>query len=223
MRIEAPSRGVRTYIALRGGIAGGTMARRDIDKSDDIHDIDDIHEIDDIDSLGDQQRVLIEPVLGSLSSDVLGRIGPPPLLAGAHLWLGHRDVAPITVDVAPIAAPPATDDVVSVPIVAGPRLDWCERAIDALTATRWTVGPDSNRVGIRLIGDRLHRRVTTELRSEPLIAGAIQIPPDGQPIVFGPDHPTTGGYPVVALVVDGGLDRLAQARPGQIVRFRTTP
>ena len=162
-------------------------------------------------------------MLGSLSSDVLGGIGPPPLRAGAQLWLGRGDVAPITVDVAPIAALPGADDVVTVSIVAGPRLDWCIDAIEALTTTRWTVGPDSNRVGIRLIGDRLHRRVTTELRSEPVIAGAIQIPPDGQPIVFGPDHPTTGGYPVVALVVDGGLDRLAQARPGQIVRFATAP
>ena len=50
--------------------------------------------------------------------------------------------------------------------------------------------------------------------------GAVQVPADGQPLVFLADHPTTGGYPVVAVVDDADVDRCAQARPGTGVRFR---
>jgi allophanate hydrolase subunit 2 len=50
--------------------------------------------------------------------------------------------------------------------------------------------------------------------------GAIQIPPDGQPVVMLADHPTTGGYPVIAVVDDADLARLAQRPPGSTVRFR---
>jgi len=231
LRLGAPRVGMRTYVAVRGGIIGGDMPNNDNDNdSDNDNDNDANVETDtdtdrdrDIDSDDARDRVTIEPVLGSLACDVLGGVGPPELRAGARLVLGDGDVAPITVDVAPVAELPASHEPIVVAIVAGPRLDWCEHAFDALTSTRWTVRPESNRVGIRLTGEPLKRRVIAELRSEPLIAGAIQIPPDGQPIVFGPDHPTTGGYPVVALVVDGGLDRLAQARPGQAVRFRLVP
>jgi allophanate hydrolase subunit 2 len=56
-----------------------------------------------------------------------------------------------------------------------------------------------------------------------MVRGAVQVPPDGRPVVFGADHPVTGGYPVVAVVVDADVDRLAQARPGQQVRFRAGP
>src|SRR5699024_10213746 len=61
------------------------------------------------------------------------------------------------------------------------------------------------------------------LPSEPMVPGAIQVPPSGLPVVFGPDHPTTGGYPVLAVVPRAGLDALAQAGPGLTVRFVTVP
>ncbi|MFI5426429.1 hypothetical protein [Aeromicrobium sp. UC242_57] len=48
----------------------------------------------------------------------------------------------------------------------------------------------------------------------------MQVAADGQPIVFGPDHPVTGGYPVIAVVIDAHTDRLAQLSPGQMLRFR---
>ncbi len=65
----------------------------------------------------------------------------------------------------------------------------------------------------------LERSRTEELPSEPCIRGSIQVSAAGQPIVFGPDHPVTGGYPVIAAVLDRHTDRLAQAAPGQVVRF----
>ena len=62
--------------------------------------------------------------------------------------------------------------------------------------------------------------MTTELPSEGLVLGAVQVPADGQPLVFLADHPTTGGYPVIAVVDDMDVDGCAQARPGDEVRFR---
>ena len=87
---------------------------------------------------------------------------------------------------------------------------------------RWRVSPDSDRVATRLEGPRLGRAAgfaDTELASEGLVRGAVQVPAAGAPLVFGPDHPTTGGYPVAMVVDDADLDALAQARPGDAVRF----
>ena len=87
----------------------------------------------------------------------------------------------------------------------------------------WEVSPASNRVGLRLAGPVLSRARADELPSEGLVLGAVQVPPSGQPIVFLADHPVTGGYPVVAVVVGADVDRAAQLVPGQPVRFRRTP
>ncbi|TAJ28032.1 MAG: allophanate hydrolase subunit 2 family protein, partial [Bosea sp. (in: a-proteobacteria)] len=58
-----------------------------------------------------------------------------------------------------------------------------------------------------------------ELASEPVVTGALQVPPDGHPVLLGPDRPTTGGYPVIGVVIDDDVDRAAQFRPGDQVRF----
>ena len=104
----------------------------------------------------------------------------------------------------------------------GPRGDWFdEGALDLLLATAWTVTPQSDRIGVRLDGPALARRAGLgELPSEPVVTGALQVPPDGRPVLLGPDRPTTGGYPVIGVVVDNDLDRAAQLRPGDRVRFR---
>ena len=79
---------------------------------------------------------------------------------------------------------------------------------------------DSNRVGMRLRGPRLARARDGELPPEGMVPGALQVPPSGQPTLFLADHPVTGGYPVIAVVRTRDIDRAAQARPGQRVRFR---
>lgn len=157
-------------------------------------------------------------VLGSASTDVLGGIGPPPLRAGDVLTLGRASSAPTGVDVAPVHAPP---EIVELRVLPGPRVDrFAPGALDALCTPRWTVGDASNRVALRLVGAPIARIDDGELPSEGLVRGAVQVPPDGRPVVFGPDHPTTGGYPVLAVVVDDDLDAAAQAAPGTTVRFR---
>jgi allophanate hydrolase subunit 2 len=66
----------------------------------------------------------------------------------------------------------------------------------------------------------LERREKRELASEGLVEGAIQVPPDGQPIVMLADHPVTGGYPVIGVVAPSHVSSVAQARPGTRLRFR---
>jgi biotin-dependent carboxylase-like uncharacterized protein len=154
-------------------------------------------------------------VLGSRSHDVLSGLGPPPLRAGDRLAFGAARGAPREV-----FAPPALAGVPALYFMPGPRDDWfAPSALAALAAAPYTVSPDSNRIAVRLRGAALARAIERELPSEGLVPGAIQVPPDGQPVVMLADHPTTGGYPVIGVVLPDDLWLLAQARPGSTVRF----
>lgn len=159
--------------------------------------------------------IAVEPVLGSRSRDVLSGIGPPPLRAGDVLPLGEPGI-PVGADVVvPVPAPPE----LVVPVTLGPRDDWLADPARGLSAW-WTVTAESNRVGLRLDGTPLRRAIEGELPSEGVVTGAIQVPPSGLPVLFLADHPTTGGYPVAAVVRTAALSALAQARPGTRIRFR---
>jgi biotin-dependent carboxylase-like uncharacterized protein len=155
-------------------------------------------------------------VLGSRSTDTLSGLGPAPLRAGDVLAVG-----PTAGPVSGVAAAPVRPSGV-LDVALGPRDDWfTAAALDRFANAVWTVRPDSDRVGLRLDGPALERSRTGELPSEPTLPGAVQVPGGGRPIVFGPDAPVTGGYPVLAVLRD--LDRAAQLRPGDAVRFRITP
>ncbi len=162
----------------------------------------------------------VEPTLGSRSTDVLSGLGPAPLAAGMVLPIGDAcSGPPPAVDVAPVAAP-STDELV-VRLVPGPRDDWfTSEALTTIFTSSYTVTADSNRVGVRLDGPALTRARDGELPSEGMVTGSVQVPSGGKPIVFLADHPVTGGYPVIGVVLAADLPVLAQARPGQVVRFR---
>lgn len=180
----APAWGLRTYLAVRGGIA-------------------------------------VPPVLGSRSTDSLAGLGPPPLREGAVLPVGgHAGLARISVDLAP---PPGPRPAV-LRLLAGPRDDWfVPGSLAALCAGPYEVSQDSNRVGVRLSGPELSRARDGELPSEGMVTGAVQVPPSGQPIVFLADHPPTGGYPVIGVVLEADLPVAAQLRPGDRVSFTVRP
>lgn len=181
LRLAPPVTGLRTYLAVRGGIA-------------------------------------VEPVLGSRSTDILAGLGPPVLSEGDELPVGAAPRLFPNVDCAPVAEPAGGDVVLRVS--AGPRRDWfTDRGWRALLDAPFEVTADSNRVGIRLDGAALERARTDELPSEGMLRGALQVPPEGLPVLFLADHPLTGGYPVIGYVDDGDVDRCAQLRPGQRVRF----
>jgi biotin-dependent carboxylase-like uncharacterized protein len=164
--------------------------------------------------------IAVEPVLGSRSRDVLAALGPPPVAAGDLLPIGAQPARRIPpVDGVPVDPPTGSE--IELAIRPGPRRAWfADAAWRDLTETRWTVSARSDRTGVRLEGVPLERAREGELPSEGMLRGAIQVSPDGAPTVLGADHPVTGGYPVIAVVTDATVDRLAQARPGQPVRFR---
>ncbi len=205
LELGPPERGVRTYVAVRGGLD-------------------------------------VPEVLGSRSSDVLAGLGPPPLRPGTFLRC-ERSIGPGSnaqqgqysahsvgvVDVGDVGARdpgslPAPGDVVELRVVLGPRDEWFDdAALDLLAEQEWEVTDRSNRVGLRLAGVEPLRRaaafVDAELPSEGCVTGALQVPPDGQPVLFLADHPLTGGYPVVGAVQASDVGLAGQLPPGALVRF----
>jgi allophanate hydrolase subunit 2 len=106
-------------------------------------------------------------------------------------------------------------------VLAGPHDDWFDgEALAALERTAFTVSPHSNRVGYRLTAAApLPRQRYDEMISDATWAGAIQVPPDGQPILLMADRQVTGGYPILATVISADLPLAAQLAPGDAVRF----
>ncbi|MEU1669510.1 biotin-dependent carboxyltransferase family protein [Streptomyces sparsogenes] len=158
-----------------------------------------------------------EQVLGSRSTDVLSGLGPAPLADGAVLRLGAPYGPAPAVDAAPCPGPPRE---LVLPVVLGPRQDWfTPRALHTLATGGFRVSAASNRIGLRTEGPALERARDGELPSEGMVLGALQVPPDGRPVLFLADHPTTGGYPVVGVVPESHLPAAAQAVPGTALRF----
>jgi biotin-dependent carboxylase-like uncharacterized protein len=161
------------------------------------------------------------PVLGSASTDLLSGLGPAPLAPDQILVTGEPAAGPPATPGPPPGAPPAGP--LELPIRLGPRDEWLTPAGRAtLTRAAFTVAIASNRIGIRLRGAPVGQASRGELPSEGLVWGAVQLLPDGNLVVFLADHPTTGGYPVVAVVDPAGFSTCAQAAPGSPVRFRRT-
>ncbi|NHC45284.1 5-oxoprolinase subunit C family protein [Motilibacter aurantiacus] len=161
----------------------------------------------------------VPAVLGSRSTDTLSGIGPARPGPGDLLPVGPGGGTPAwDVD---LAVQPHLGPAGALALTPGPRADWFEPdALRVLTTAEYEVSPDSNRVGARLRGPVLARRVLDELPPEGLVRGAVQVPASGEPLVFLADHPVTGGYPVIGVLAPPDVDRLAQCRPGDRTRFR---
>lgn len=185
LEIGYTTTGLRTYIAIRGGID-------------------------------------VPETLGSRSTDTLSGLGPEPVQAGDRLLIGADEAEWPTEDLIPPPAPTQCPALLDISL--GPRDGWFTPAsIQALLHHAWTVTEFTDRVGVRLRGPGpLHRSHHEELPSEGVAAGSIQVPPNGQPVVFLADHPVTGGYPVIAVVSTAGIGTLAQLRPGHSVTFQTS-
>lgn len=150
-------------------------------------------------------------VLGSSSTDTFGRLGPEPLTAGTSL--AARDAVD-RADHTRVGAfhreRRARTGPIRVVLTGHP-------AAAAFTATRWTVTAAA-RSGTRLTGH--HLPGAGDVPSQPMVRGAVQLTPSGDPVVLGPDGGLTGGYPVVAVVATADLDRLSLLAPGDVVGFR---
>jgi biotin-dependent carboxylase-like uncharacterized protein len=102
-------------------------------------------------------------------------------------------------------------------VLDGPQADWFRA--DEFYPQPFAVTPASNRMGLRLRGEAL-TLPERELESEPVCPGSVQVTRDGQCIVLGVDGQTIGGYPKIAQVISADLDKLAQLRPGESLRFQ---
>jgi biotin-dependent carboxylase-like uncharacterized protein len=201
VKLGYPARGLRSYLAVRGGIEAPRL-------------------------------------LGSASRDTLAALGPAPVTKGAMLAVARAQVSGADPDLGGDAAAavgggsdrsrsavpplPASGDTVVLDVVAGPRADlFTDAALATLCDQVWQVTPQSSRVGLRLRGlQPLMRRDATELPSEGMVRGAIQVPHDGQPVLLLADHPLTGGYPMIAVVAEHHRDLAGQIPPGAKIRFR---
>lgn len=133
------------------------------------------------------------------------------------MLIGHEPEKPLLL---PPYAPNPT-----VRIVLGPHADrFADDSVSALLTESYAMSPQSDRMGLRLRGPALKRRVGGEMLSAGTTLGAIQVPPDGQPIVLMADRQTAGGYPVIATVVQDDIALLAQCVPGEAtVKFQAVP
>ncbi len=154
-------------------------------------------------------------VLGSASVDLSSAL-LRALKRGDGLAVGSVDSDRVRRE--PVATPPRPD---RVRVILGPQHDHFDAVtLERLLSTAWRVGLDSDRVGARLDGPRLAHAGPTEIVSDGMVPGCIQVPPDGRPIVMLSDCPTTGGYPKIACVVNEDLGFVAQAIPGKtVIRF----
>jgi biotin-dependent carboxylase-like uncharacterized protein len=204
--IGPPAAGLRSYLAVTGGID-------------------------------------VPVVLGSRSSDLHSGLGGSPLRSGDMLPIGtsrratdrapssasgdaqssRRSAPPVRLRANAAAGTPIPEpgETVCLRLVPGPRLDWFgANALTILSGACYTVTMASNRTGLRLAGPALPRAHDGELPSEGMVTGALQVPHDGMPILLLADHPSTGGYPVIAVVASADIGLAAQLRPGQRLRFR---
>lgn len=164
--------------------------------------------------------IAVEPVLGSRSTDTMSGLGPERLAAGQLLPVGAAPPPPRLARDAVVS--PLEGGTLHLAVIAGPRDDWVG-GLEELTSRPWSVSSRCDRIGVRLEGTPLARATDfegRELPSEGVVRGAIQVPAGGLPVLFLNDHPVTGGYPVVGVLPERESDRVAQARPGQQVRFR---
>lgn len=190
LALAAAERGLRSYLAVRGGIN-------------------------------------VPAVLGSRSTDTMSGTGPAPLAAGTVLPVGTADSSHVVGAAEPSTLIEPEDDAIVLRVTLGPRADWFSPATRArLARQRWHATHQSNRIGIRLVVDEtaedagpLERCRDGELASEGTVPGAVQVPPSGLPMLFLKDHPVTGGYPVIAVVIAEDLPIAAQIAPGETLRF----
>lgn len=165
-------------------------------------------------------------VLGSKATLLVAGLGGfhgRALRAGDALFIGPPSGRAVPGAI-PTVSNPADPAVVQVS--PGPHVGrFAEGALEQLVATTWHVSPRSDRVGVRLDGPGILRAGDTATAPPaialpaPMVRGAIQITTDGTPIILGPDHPVTGGYPVLAVVSRASQSMLARLRAKRRIHF----
>jgi antagonist of KipI len=141
------------------------------------------------------------------------------LKGGDQISVGEETAAPVRrlrADVAATLQPRGP-----IRVTASLQRDWFnQETFEGFQQQGFTVREDSNRSGLRLQGVPIMPTSRRELLTEGIALGAIQVPPDGQPIILFVDQQTTGGYPKIANVIAADLPRVGQLRPRDQVKFQ---
>ena len=191
--IERPKRGARAYLAFAGGVD-------------------------------------VDPTMGSRSTDLKGTFGGYQgrgLRRGDTLKLNEHTVRQnrtAGLGIVPKELPAFWKELSAglVAVRAIPAAEYAyftKAARDTLVKTDYQITPDANRVGYRLSGEPLPLTAPLELLSHGIVAGTVQVPPSGQPIIQLAEANTCGGYPKIATVIEADLWKLAQAPIGSRIRF----
>ena len=163
----------------------------------------------------------VPAVLSSRSTSIISRIGPfggRALAAGDVLPIGHLGSRAIAASGAhPLPLPQGG---ARVRAMVGPhdRLFTAD-ALNQFFTARFTITPNSNRMGYRLEGPALVRADDSDILSDATPSGSVQVPKSGQPILLMADRQTTGGYPKIATVITADLPAAGQLAPGDWIRF----
>jgi biotin-dependent carboxylase-like uncharacterized protein len=167
--------------------------------------------------------ITVAPVLGSRATHAvtaMGGLDGRPLAAGDRLPLAAAATqAPVRrrVDLQTVS----DHGGVRVRVLPGPQDEFFPAdAFDSLQRSRFTIGPQSDRMGYRLVGPRVPCLSDREMISAPTFTGAIQVPASGEPILLMADRQTTGGYPQIATVISADLPLAAQLAPGDWIEFQ---
>ncbi len=158
----------------------------------------------------------IAPVLGAFATHLRSGVGPSGALkAGDRFAITPRATLPERTKL------PALDHGENtLRAVAGPQQDFFdEAAVAQFYDQAWTLDAASDRMASALRGDPLNHLKGFDILSDGIAFGAVQVPGSGQPFVLMADRGTTGGYPKIATVISSDLPRIAQARPGTVMRF----
>jgi biotin-dependent carboxylase-like uncharacterized protein len=151
-------------------------------------------------------------VMGSASVHVMTGVGGRALRAGEMLPIGN---AAIRRPRNPARGVPQDARGGLLRVTPGPQAEWFA---GELYAGPYVVSEESNRMGLRIRGAAIPSP-SGHMLTEGVALGAIQVPPDGQPIILFVEHQTTGGYPKPANVISADFWRLGQLRPRDAVRF----
>jgi KipI family sensor histidine kinase inhibitor len=203
LRVGAPPAGVRSYLAVRGGVGvPPVLGSRSADLRSGLGPA--ALRPGDVLPVGDEQTAAMQPT-----------VIQPTVMQPTVMQPTVMQPTVMQPTVMPVAGETAL-----LRVVPGPRDDWfAPDALRELCAGTYVVTSASDRTGLRLDGPALPFAGRGELLSEGVVTGALQVPHGGRPILLLADHPVTGGYPVIATVLSADIGLAAQLRPGSKLRF----
>ena len=210
LRVGAPPAGVRSYLAVHGGVGvPPVLGSRSADLRSGLGPA--ALRPGDVLPVGDEQTAAMQPTV------MQPTVMPAAVMPVAVM---QPTVMPVQPTVMQPMVMPAAGETAVLRVVPGPRDDWfAPDALRELCAGTYVVTPASDRTGLRLDGPALPFAGRGELLSEGVVTGALQVPHGGRPILLLADHPVTGGYPVIATVLSADIGLAAQLRPGSKLRF----